>query len=99
MYGFVLKLSVGTQPSFLSAADYTEILGNWWSSFQKFPYSEDISSYTKNVPFQVYSELLNYEHHNVNEWEQQCHMFDTYSNSTSVSRNHSNSVVEDYLRM
>ena len=66
---------------------------------KKFPYSEDISSYTKNVPFQVYSELLNYEHHNVNEWEQQCHMFDTYSNSTSVSRNHSNSVVEDYLRM
>ena len=68
MYGFVLKHSVGTQPSFLSAADYAAILGTGDPVSKKFPYSEDISSYTKNVPFQVYSELLNYEHHNVNEW-------------------------------
>ena len=47
----------------------------------------------------MYSELLNYEQHNVNEWEQQCHMLDTYSNSASVSWNQSNSVVKEYLRM
>ena len=36
MYGFVPEHSVGTQSSFLSAADYPAILGNWWSSSQKF---------------------------------------------------------------
>ena len=60
-YSFVLEQSEGTQLDFLSAADRPAIWGTGDPVPKNCSFRADILSSSRNVTFQINSELFNYE--------------------------------------